>query len=85
MQPFGYRVTQRGLVKQRICDSVVFPAMAALPLSNAKAKPLRGVAIERPRTSDAIGSALRNAFDLEGGLPRDMACLLHRLDGASLS
>lgn len=59
--------------------------MAALPFSNAKAKSVRGVAVERPRTSDAIGSALRNAFDLEGSLPRDMACLLHRLDGASLN
>lgn len=76
---------QRGVVKQRIRDSVVFPAMAALPLSNAKAKPLRGVAVERPRTSDAIGSALRNAFDLEGGLPGDIQRLLQRLDGASLS
>ena len=42
----------------------------------------RGVAVERPRASDAIGTALRNAFDREAGLPSDMMRLLRCLDSA---
>lgn len=59
--------------------------MAALPSSNAKAKSVREIVVDRPRRSDAIGRALRNAFDLDGCLPGDMKHLLQRLDGASLN
>ncbi|HVJ01619.1 MAG TPA: hypothetical protein VM662_05510 [Sphingomonas sp.] len=37
--------------------------------------------VERPRASDAIAGALREAFDHDLGLPNDMAALLHRLNG----
>jgi len=56
--------------------------MNALPLSDAKAKSVRGIVVDRPRTSDAVGSSLRNAFDLDSLLPGDMRALLQRLDGA---
>ena len=38
--------------------------------------------VERPRASDAIGLALRNAYDDGIGLPDDMRALLQRLNGA---
>ncbi|MBY8826803.1 hypothetical protein [Hephaestia mangrovi] len=56
--------------------------MTALPVSNAKAKTSRGIAVERPRASDAVGGALRNAFDRDCGLPADMIRLLRRMDSA---
>jgi hypothetical protein len=59
--------------------------MAVLPFSNAKAKSPRGIVVDRPRSSDAIGGALRNAFDLDGCLPGDMRRLLQQLDGAALN
>lgn len=37
--------------------------------------------MEAPRAGDAIGSALRNAFDRDAGLPDDMAALLSQLGG----
>jgi len=37
--------------------------------------------VEVPRASDAIGSALRDAFVREIGLPDDMAAMLARLNG----
>jgi hypothetical protein len=72
----------RDHVKQQIGDWVVFVIMAALPFSNVKAQPSRGIVVDRPRASDPIGRALRNAFDLDGCLPSDMKHLLQRLDSA---
>jgi len=40
--------------------------------------------VEAPRASDAIGSALRNAFRDECGLPDDMAALLRQLNQSGL-
>jgi hypothetical protein len=37
--------------------------------------------VESPRASDAIGLALRDAFDRELGLPDDMRALLRCLNG----
>lgn len=54
--------------------------MTAMPISSGKARDQRGVAVERPRVSDAIGAALRNAFDRDVGLPADMERLLKCLD-----
>jgi len=54
--------------------------MTAMPFSDAKAKAVRGVAVDRPRASDAIGGALRSAFDRDSGLPADMMRLLRKLD-----
>ena len=36
-----------------------------------------GVVVRRPRESDAVGSALRNAFAPDQGMPRDF---MHSLD-----
>lgn len=38
--------------------------------------------VEAPRASDAIGLALRDAFERDYGLPEDMSRLLRRLNGA---
>jgi len=76
------RAVNRTVVKQRIAKPVVFTSMTALPISSGKARSHRGVAVERPRASDAIGTALRNAFDREAGLPSDMMRLLRCLDSA---
>jgi hypothetical protein len=38
--------------------------------------------VEAPRASDAIGLALRDAFERDYGLPVDMTMLLRRLNGA---
>ncbi|MBW4329695.1 hypothetical protein KY084_02245 [Stakelama sp. CBK3Z-3] len=50
-----------------------------MPMSaqNAKSRP---VTVETPRVYDAVGSALRNAYDRDRGLPDDMARALNRLD-----
>lgn len=37
--------------------------------------------VEAPRVCDAVGSALRDAFAREIGLPDDMAAMLARLNG----
>jgi hypothetical protein len=37
--------------------------------------------VEAPHASDAVGSALRDAFARELGLPDDMAAMLTRLNG----
>lgn len=39
--------------------------------------------VRAPREGDAIGFALRNAFDRDLGLPDDMAMMLQQLDGAT--
>jgi hypothetical protein len=70
------------LVKQRFTAPVVFTFMTAMPISSASGGGRRSVAIERPRASDAIGAALRNAFDRDARLPADMARLLKCLDKA---
>jgi len=36
--------------------------------------------VEAPRAGDAIGGALRGAFERDLGLPDDMAAMLRRLD-----
>jgi len=36
--------------------------------------------VEAPRASDAIGSALRGAYQDESGLPDDMAAMLRQLN-----
>lgn len=40
--------------------------------------------VEAPRASDAVGAALREAFEREIGLPDDMVAMLHRLNGRGL-
>ena len=37
--------------------------------------------VEAPRASDAIGLALRDAYERDLGLPDDMAAMLRRLNG----
>ena len=37
--------------------------------------------VEAPRASDAIGNALRDAYERDLGLPEDMAAMLRRLNG----
>lgn len=49
-------------------------------LSGPKAEAVRGIVIDRPRASDAIGDALRGAFDRDNGLPADMMRLLKKID-----
>ncbi|MCW3835847.1 hypothetical protein ACFQ1E_05035 [Sphingomonas canadensis] len=36
--------------------------------------------MERPRAGDAVGHALREAYERDLGLPEDMSSLLHRLN-----
>ena len=50
--------------------------------SSATAK-TPGYRVEVPRAGDAIGLALRGAFDRDLGLPADMTEILHRLNGGS--
>lgn len=38
--------------------------------------------VAAPRASDAIGLALRDAYERDYGLPEDMALMLRRLNGA---
>jgi hypothetical protein len=71
----------RNLVKQRFAESVVFTGMTAMPVSNAKAQATRGIVVARPRASDTIGDALRDAFARDSALPLDMVGLLRKLDG----
>ena len=52
--------------------------MTAMPISGAKTR--RSFVVERPRASDAIGGALRDAFAGECGLPTDMQLLLQKID-----
>lgn len=40
-----------------------------------------GYRVEAPRASDAIGSALRDIYARDLGLPDDMAAMLSQLDG----
>lgn len=46
----------------------------------AKDRPSHGFVVVSPRPVDAIGGALRDVFGPDRALPRDMACLLDRLD-----
>lgn len=39
--------------------------------------------VAAPRASDAIGLALRDAYERDYGLPDDMAQMLRRLNGAN--
>ncbi len=41
--------------------------------------------VEAPRASDAIGLALRDAFERDLGLPEDMAAMLRGLNGTGAS
>lgn len=54
--------------------------MTAMHFSDGKAKAGRSVVVDRPRASDAIGDALRGAFDRDSGLPADMMRLLRKID-----
>ena len=40
--------------------------------------------VEAPRASDAIGLALRDAYERDLGLPEDMAKMLRSLNGAAV-
>jgi len=40
-----------------------------------------GYRVRAPRASDAIGLALRDAYERDLGLPEDMAAMLRRLSG----
>ncbi|MDF7775745.1 hypothetical protein P1X14_10850 [Sphingomonas sp. AOB5] len=39
--------------------------------------------MQAPRQGDAIGLALRDAYEQDLGLPEDMAAMLRRLNGAT--
>ena len=66
-------------VKQQIANLVVFRNMAR---SNSRqATEASGYQVRAPRAGDAIGFALRDAYDQEYGLPDDMAALLRQLNG----
>jgi hypothetical protein len=54
--------------------------MTAMHISGPKTNAVRGVVVDRPRASDAIGDALRGAFDRDNGLPADMMRLLRKID-----
>lgn len=41
-----------------------------------------GYRVEPPRVGDAIGLALRDAYERDLGLPEDMAAMLRRLGSA---
>lgn len=43
----------------------------------------RAYRVQRPRASDAVAGALRDAYDAEPRLPDDMMVLLCRLNGDS--
>ena len=45
-------------------------------------KPSGEQVVRRPRRTDAIGAALREAFAIGAGLPDDMGALLRKLDRA---
>jgi hypothetical protein len=49
--------------------------------NSASEAQVRAYRVERPRASDAIASALRDAYDREPDMPADMIALLHRLNG----
>lgn len=40
--------------------------------------------VEAPRASDAIGLALRDAYERDLGLPEDMAKMLRSLNGSAV-
>lgn len=40
--------------------------------------------VEAPRVGDAVGVALRDAFEREIGMPDDMRAMLRRLDRSSM-
>jgi hypothetical protein len=46
--------------------------------SQMNSRPLR---VEAPRAGDALGFALRDAYERDLGLPEDMAAMLRRLNG----
>jgi hypothetical protein len=54
--------------------------MTKLTPAMAKDRPSHGFVVVSPRPVDAIGGALRDVFGHDRALPRDMACLLDRLD-----
>ena len=60
-----------------------FSGMTRSPSSSATAEQ-PAYQVQAPRASDAIGLALRDAFerDYDYGLPEDMTLLLRRLNGA---
>tara|TARA_Y100000815_G_scaffold271851_1_gene299355 strand:- start:2026 stop:2217 length:192 start_codon:yes stop_codon:yes gene_type:complete len=54
--------------------------MNRTPSRSATAAASSGYRVEAPRAGDAIGLALRDAYDNDLGLPDDMAALLRRLN-----
>lgn len=42
-----------------------------------------GYRVQAPRAGDAIGNALRGAYEQDLGLPEDMAAMLRQLNGAT--
>jgi hypothetical protein len=57
-----------------------FNRMTRLGHSSSEPK-ANGYRVEGPRVSDAIGLALRDAYEDDLRLPEDMASLLRRLNG----
>ncbi len=49
--------------------------------SNGYTGPENGYRVELPRTSDAIGTVLRDAYARDLGVPDDMLLLLRRING----
>ncbi|MES2420730.1 MAG: hypothetical protein V4595_05440 [Pseudomonadota bacterium] len=70
--------------KQRISRSHVVIGMMYSSLT-IKCETDGQQVVRRPRVTDTIGHALRNAFSEQNGLPDDMARLLGRLDGTRQS
>lgn len=57
--------------------------MTRLNPRSATTASLPAYQVEAPRASDAIGLALRDAYERDLGLPEDMARMLRRLNGGS--
>ncbi|MES2445487.1 MAG: hypothetical protein V4574_21890 [Pseudomonadota bacterium] len=55
--------------------------MTRSPIRSATTASQPAYQVEAPRASDAIGLALRGAFERDLGLPEDMAAMLRGLNG----
>ena len=65
---------------QRRAHLVVYKFMS--PVMHQFTPPTTAYLVQGPRTTDAIGVALRSSYADSGGLPDDMAALLALLYGA---
>jgi hypothetical protein len=64
-------------------DLIRFKVMTRPTPRSASTASLPAYQVEAPRASDAIGLALRDAYERDLGLPEDMAAMLRSLNGSS--